>query len=139
MKEREELKIGDKWICKCHDSRKNQIATIVCVNVSDVSYLFEDNMQMSARLEFFFENFEKIENGNKVSQKQDAVNPAYYQQNGIQTWDYLEATLTKEEFRGSCKANVIKYVTRYKLKNGVEDLQKAKKYLEKLIEIESKK
>lgn len=34
------------------------------------------------------------------------------------------------------QANVIKYVMRYRDKNGIEDLQKAKHYLEKLIEIE---
>lgn len=35
-----------------------------------------------------------------------------------------------------CASNVVKYVSRYKLKNGVEDLKKAQHYLEKLIEYE---
>lgn len=35
---------------------------------------------------------------------------------------------------GFCEGNVIKYVSRYKSKNGVEDLKKAKHYLELLIE-----
>jgi len=35
---------------------------------------------------------------------------------------------------GFLEGNVIKYVTRYKLKNGLEDLLKAKQYLEWLIE-----
>ncbi len=33
------------------------------------------------------------------------------------------------------EGNIIKYVCRYKQKNGVEDLQKAKEYLNKLIEL----
>ena len=33
-----------------------------------------------------------------------------------------------------CEGNIIKYITRYKLKNGLEDLYKAKKYLELLID-----
>lgn len=33
-----------------------------------------------------------------------------------------------------CEGNVVKYVTRYKLKNNIEDLEKAKHYLELLIE-----
>jgi hypothetical protein len=37
------------------------------------------------------------------------------------------------------EGNVIKYVTRYKDKNGIEDLMKAKWYLERLIEYESSK
>jgi len=32
-----------------------------------------------------------------------------------------------------CEGNVIKYVSRYKMKNGIEDLKKAKHYLEILI------
>lgn len=35
------------------------------------------------------------------------------------------------------EGNVIKYVSRYKLKNGVEDLCKAKYYIQRLIERES--
>ena len=37
------------------------------------------------------------------------------------------------------QGNVIKYVTRYNDKNGVEDLQKAKHYIDLLIELEDKK
>ena len=36
------------------------------------------------------------------------------------------------------QGNVIKYVTRYRDKNGVEDLQKAKHYIDLLIELEDK-
>ena len=36
------------------------------------------------------------------------------------------------------QGNVIKYVTRYKDKNGLQDLQKAKHYVEMLIELEGK-
>lgn len=35
---------------------------------------------------------------------------------------------------GFCEGNVIKYVTRYQKKNGVEDLKKARHYLDMLIE-----
>jgi hypothetical protein len=35
---------------------------------------------------------------------------------------------------GFCEGNVIKYVTRYQAKNGVEDLRKARHYLDMLIE-----
>lgn len=36
---------------------------------------------------------------------------------------------------GFIEGNIIKYVCRYKAKNGVEDLNKAKHYLEMLIEL----
>lgn len=38
---------------------------------------------------------------------------------------------------GYIEGNIIKYVCRYKLKNGIEDLHKAAHYLEKLIERET--
>lgn len=37
------------------------------------------------------------------------------------------------------EGNIIKYIVRYKLKNGNEDLEKAKDYLDRLIERESNK
>lgn len=40
---------------------------------------------------------------------------------------------------GYIVGNVIKYVCRYKLKNGVEDLRKARHYIDLLIESELKK
>ena len=47
----------------------------------------------------------------------------------IQPIEYIEANSL-----GFHEANVVKYITRYKAKNGLEDLQKAKWYLERLIE-----
>lgn len=35
---------------------------------------------------------------------------------------------------GFCEGNVIKYISRYKNKNGIVDLKKAKHYVELLIE-----
>lgn len=43
--------------------------------------------------------------------------------------------LTKDEKEGFYKGNIIKYVCRYKDKNGMEDLLKARQYLEWLIEL----
>lgn len=37
---------------------------------------------------------------------------------------------------GFCEGNVVKYVSRWKSKNGIADLYKAKHYLELLIELE---
>ena len=39
---------------------------------------------------------------------------------------------------GFCEGNVIKYLCRYKRKNGLEDLKKARQYLDFLIERESR-
>jgi len=76
--------------------------------------------------------FNKVET-NEI--KKDNVNhPDHYQQSGIETIDYIES-LGKEVGEGFCIGNVIKYVSRYKKKNGIEDLKKAKWYLERAISV----
>lgn len=42
-------------------------------------------------------------------------------------------------FEGYCVGNVIKYVWRHRFKNGIEDLKKAREYLDILIEHKEKK
>lgn len=56
----------------------------------------------------------------------------HYKSLKIQTWDYIVANNI-----GYLEGNIIKYVSRYKSKNGMEDLKKAMHYLEKLMEVES--
>lgn len=64
----------------------------------------------------------------------DSVNsPSHYTQGAIETIDYMESCLTDEEFRGGCKMNILKYVSREKYKNNLEDLKKAQWYLNRLI------
>lgn len=65
----------------------------------------------------------------------DAVNhPKHYTDGKIECIDYIEDKLTEDEFKGYIKGNVIKYLTRERLKNGTEDLRKAKWYLDRLCE-----
>ena len=60
--------------------------------------------------------------------------PSYYTAGKVECIDAIEAAVTGlVGLEAVCTANVIKYLWRWKLKNGVEDLQKAKWYLEKLI------
>lgn len=56
------------------------------------------------------------------------VGGTHYSNKSIQPIDYI-----LQNNLGFCEGNIIKYVTRYKDKNGVEDLLKAKQYLEFLI------
>jgi hypothetical protein len=59
------------------------------------------------------------------------VGGSHYKDLPIQPVEFIERNNL-----GFCAGNVIKYVCRYKNKNGIEDLKKAKHYLELLIEIE---
>lgn len=67
-----------------------------------------------------------------IAEKDDPVNPPHYKQGSIECIDAIEAALTPEEFRGFCKGNAIKYAWRERHKKGVEDLEKAKWYLNRL-------
>ena len=53
----------------------------------------------------------------------------YYDVGGLSTMDILQAKLTEDEYRGFLLGNVIKYLSRHKHKNGIEDIQKALVYL----------
>ena len=69
-------------------------------------------------------------------EKQDNINhPKHYLKGGMEGIDVIKAAVSNlSGFEAVCVANVIKYVWRYKEKNGLEDLQKAAKYLEWLQE-----
>lgn len=66
----------------------------------------------------------------------DAVNhPSHYNAGKIECIEALEsATAGLCGIEAICTANAIKYLWRWKLKNGVQDLEKAKWYIDKLIE-----
>lgn len=64
----------------------------------------------------------------------DNVNhPRHYTAGKIEVIRIMEDQLTDEEYRGYIKGQVIKYITRERNKNGLEDLKKAAWYLNRLI------
>ena len=65
----------------------------------------------------------------------DMVNhPKHYTQGDIECIDALKAaTVGKRGIEAVCVANVIKYLWRYEEKNGIEDVRKAKWYVERLL------
>jgi hypothetical protein len=62
------------------------------------------------------------------------VGGSHYRDKGIQPIIYIHANEL-----GFCEGNVVKYVTRWREKNGIADLEKAKHYIELLIELEQTK
>jgi hypothetical protein len=67
--------------------------------------------------------------------KADAVNhPTHYTAGGIECIDAIKSAMTGlSGFEGYCTGNAIKYLWRWKRKNGVQDLEKARWYLDRLI------
>ena len=70
------------------------------------------------------------------SNKHDNVNcPKHYCKGGVESIDFVKAAVSNlSGFEAVCVANIIKYMWRYKEKNGLEDVMKAAKYLEWLQE-----
>ena len=54
----------------------------------------------------------------------------HYMEQSIQPWDFIVS-----QDMGFLEGNIVKYVARYKYKDGVSDLEKALHYLTKLIEV----
>ena len=61
-------------------------------------------------------------------------NPKHYNRGNIETIDYLESTLGHQGFLDYCLGNVLKYVSRWRDKNGLEDLRKAQWYLNRSVD-----
>ena len=66
---------------------------------------------------------------------QDMVNsPPHYNKSGIECIEAIKA-MTDEGFQFYLQGNIMKYLWRYRYKNGSQDLEKALFYLQKMIKV----
>ena len=68
--------------------------------------------------------------GTAIRANEQQVGGAHYATKAIQPWDFIIANNL-----GYLEGNIVKYVSRWKDKGGVQDLKKAQHYLQKLIEV----
>lgn len=96
---------------------------------SDLDLRVADLESLVTPLENRYPHTEKVSKacGIKLKFNDPIHNPQHYTQ-GIECWDYVSSH--KMDF---LQGNVVKYVTRFRHKNGLEDLYKARAYLDKLI------
>lgn len=118
---------GKMWKVKYHDGTHIYTTESAFKNhfvIPELEVNFEDDSKcdgVEPDVEVYFES--------------DLIdNQIHYTVNGIQPIQIMKANMTKEEFRGFLEGNILKYPLRYKHKNGLEDLKKAKTYLTWLIE-----
>jgi len=65
--------------------------------------------------------------------------PAHYNQGEVECIEAIKsATVNKKGIEAVCVANIIKYLWRYEDKGGVQDIEKAKWYLDKLLSEKAK-
>jgi len=98
------------------------------------SFASNDHYRARGHLIMPFEDFEQQYLDGTATK--DIVNhPNHYNSYSREVIDTMQGSMTPEEFKGYLKGNIIKYLTRYQFKNGVEDLKKAQWYLNKLTEV----
>ena len=100
-------------------------------------------IDLSYELDKKYANDNKIENAKTTNiqftidtteTQSDPVNsPTHYQTGLIETIDSIKNILGHEKFQAYCTGNVIKYLSRYREKNGLEDLKKAETYISFII------
>jgi len=71
-------------------------------------------------------------NGTRADDLQVSGN--HYKDMPVQPWAVMQAVLTREEFLGFLKGNIIKYSMRAGRKDGSDDAGKARHYMQKLDE-----
>lgn len=110
-------------------------------SLNELKREFADDIR-GERSEFFDDNGyygsdEEVEgwlNAVRVVEVKDAINPSHYQQNGIETIDYMKAYSTPEEFKGHLRLTALKYLSRFGKKDDeLQELKKAAWYLDRLI------
>lgn len=117
---------GNMWKVKYHDGTHTYTTESAFKNnfvIPELEVNFDDSKcdGVEPDVEVYFES--------------DLIdNQIHYTVNGIQPIQIMKANMTKEEYRGFLEGNILKYPLRYKHKNGLEDLKKAKTYLSWLIE-----
>jgi len=70
-------------------------------------------------------------NAEMTTANQTQVGGDHYKAKPIQPWDFIAANQL-----GYFEGNIVKYLSRWRDKGGINDLKKARHYLDKLIELE---
>ena len=96
--------------------------------LKDKLYILDDNKDLFRYTCKYFTP-ELPNNTNSTLEVNDNINPTHYSKLAIQPIEFI----TKNKLAYN-EGNVIKYICRYKEKNGVEDLKKAKQYIDFLID-----
>ena len=124
---------------KLKPTKQNEKARLLIKIPYDLTRVID----LSYGLDKKYANDSKIENAKTTNiqftidtteTQSDPVNsPTHYQTGLIETIDSIKNILGHEKFQAYCIGNVIKYLSRYREKNGLEDLKKAETYISFII------
>ena len=115
---------------KLKPTKQNEKARLLIKIPYDLTRVID----LSYELDKKYANDSKIENAKTTKTKSDPVNsPTHYQTGLVETIDSIKNILGHDKFQAYCTGNVIKYLSRYREKNGLEDLKKAETYISFII------
>ena len=103
-------------------------------NIKNILRTTKACQQWDAQSQSYIEVGNNQDNLRSLHEDEEVTSPKHYVGLGITPLEYI--TANELDF---LEGNVIKYITRYPHKGGVNDLLKARTYLEKLIEREVEK
>lgn len=108
------------------------LATLLETYIADLKH---GNTVITTRQKFIeFLEAESEAKSNSAAKIDNVNRPKHYTRGKVECIDAIEAA-TEEltGFEGLCTGNAIKYLWRWKKKNGAEDLKKAKWYIDRLL------
>ena len=115
---------------KLKPTKQNEKARLLIKIPYDLTRVID----LSYELDKKYATDSKLENAKTTETKSDPVNsPTHYQTGLIETIDSIKNILGHDKFQAYCTGNVIKYLSRYREKNGLEDLKKAETYISFII------
>ena len=76
-----------------------------------------------------FDSIDILAKPTPIKENDNVNHPSHYTSGGIECIDAIRASMSIEEFRGHLKGCAMKYLWRYQMKGGLEDLEKANVYL----------
>lgn len=142
---KDKIEVGSKWVAKVDEPLAAGIYTGEVVVVESVDSVREEIVyEAQSDLDTWYSNTlawhdhfepyveEDVQEGFTLGD--NVNNPSHYGQGKIEAIEYISDFLTKEEYQGYLRGNIAKYLHRFPYKNGIEDLKKAKVYLEWLID-----
>lgn len=125
------MKVGDKGIYNGIDEKyRNLDCEIVSANSKTVKVKFDNGYS------FYTSKDNVIPVIPLEDPTEDITRPAHYHYGGLDVIGFGLQSYSKEEMKGFFRINIMKYIHRYDLKNGMADLIKAKDYLDRLIKLE---
>jgi len=136
-KTKEKITVGSEWVAKVDRPYSTDVLSGEIVEVTHHlgggGICFNNKWYcQSENWHDHFEPYVEVQEGFTLGD--NVNNPSHYGQGKIEAIEYISDFLTKEEYQGYLRGNIAKYLHRFPYKNGIEDLKKAKVYLEWLID-----